>query len=452
MIKKYQNSAGVMTRFADAALVVAAWLISYPIRFNYFKFLPYLDRPRAGPYLSLLPLVLILWVAGFQFLGVYRYDRVLRRSTEIYTLIRAHLATLVLFTALTYFITQFRFSRAVILIFGVLVLLGAWIFRVVSRKILRELHRKGIYITSLIAVGEGKGLYFLLEQLKRYPELGIRKREHFKSDECAKVLEYVQKHQPKLVLIGLPRSHSEQLHELIQSLKEETVDLHIIPDYSDFLALGATVENFSGIPLIQLNESPLFGYQAWLKRSVDILGSGMGLILLSPLLFLMAILVKLTSKGPVLYGQERMGLDGKIFKMLKFRSMKVDAEAKSGAVWAVENDDRRTWMGKFLRSTSIDELPQLWNVFRGQMSLVGPRPERPVFVGKFKHEIPNYMLRHKVKSGITGWAQVNGWRGDTSLEKRIECDLYYIRNWSLWLDVKILILTLFKGFVNKNAY
>jgi exopolysaccharide biosynthesis polyprenyl glycosylphosphotransferase len=165
-----------------------------------------------------------------------------------------------------------------------------------------------------------------------------------------------------------------------------------------------------------------------------------------------AIIVKLTSKGPIFYQQERMGLDGTTFHMWKFRSMRVDAEEKTGAVWATENDDRRTMIGKILRSTSIDELPQLWNVWRGQMSLVGPRPERPVFVDKFRYEIPNYMLRHRVKTGITGWAQVNGWRGDTSLEKRIECDIFYIRNWSLWLDFKILLITVFKGIVNRNAY
>ncbi|MFM2416929.1 MAG: hypothetical protein RL385_1652, partial [Pseudomonadota bacterium] len=167
---------------------------------------------------------------------------------------------------------------------------------------------------------------------------------------------------------------------------------------------------------------------------------------------IIAIAVKLSSRGPVFYGQERMGLDGRTFKMYKFRSMKVDAEVSSGAVWATKNDDRRTAVGTFLRKTSLDELPQFWNVFRGDMSLVGPRPERPVFVSQFKHEIPGYMLRHKVKSGITGWAQVNGWRGDTSLARRIECDLFYIKHWSYLLDLRILVMTLWKGFVHKNAY
>jgi exopolysaccharide biosynthesis polyprenyl glycosylphosphotransferase len=180
--------------------------------------------------------------------------------------------------------------------------------------------------------------------------------------------------------------------------------------------------------------------------------SALALVVLSPLLFLIAALVKLTSPGPVLYSQERMGLDGRSFRMWKFRSMRVDAEARTGAVWAQASDGRRTAFGTFLRKTSLDELPQLWNVLRGDMSLVGPRPERPVFVQRFRKEIPYYMLRHKVQAGITGWAQVNGWRGNTSLDRRIECDLFYIRNWSYALDLKILTLTLWKGFIHKNAY
>jgi len=176
------------------------------------------------------------------------------------------------------------------------------------------------------------------------------------------------------------------------------------------------------------------------------------LILLSPVFLVLAFLIKVTSRGTVLYAQERMGVDGRIFKMWKFRSMHMDAEKKTGAVWATEDDQRRTGLGAFLRATSLDETPQLWNIFVGQMSVVGPRPERPIFVEKFKEQIPNYMLRHRMKAGLTGWAQVNGWRGNTSLEKRIEYDLFYIRNWSLLLDIKILFLTFYQGFINRNAY
>jgi Undecaprenyl-phosphate glucose phosphotransferase len=456
MIKRYQNSAGVMTRVADVMIVIASWLLAYPVRFEWMKDLSFLPRypvpPSEGRYLALLPFLAVVWAGGFHFFGVYRYDRVIRRSTEIYTLIRAHLGTMILFTALAYFMTEYRFSRGVILIFGVSVLVGAWAFRVGSRKVLRELNRKGILSTKVIAVGEGRDLEFLVSQLRRYPELGLDLSIFLGPEHYSRALKTILSEKPKTVLLSLPSSHRVLLGELVQGLKDESLDVQIIPDYSDYLALGATTESFGGVPLIVLNASPLSGYKAWVKRWMDLLLSGIGIVALSPLLLCIAILVKLTSRGPVLYRQERMGLDGETFSMLKFRSMKVDAEARTGAVWAVENDDRRTAFGAFLRSTSLDELPQLWNVFVGDMSLVGPRPERPVFVSKFRNEIPNYMLRHKVKTGITGWAQVNGWRGDTSLEKRIECDIFYIRNWSLWLDLKILFLTVFRGFVNRNAY
>lgn len=456
MIKRYQNSAGVMTRIADGLIVIAAWLAAFPIRFNWLKsiwLIPlYPEIPERSYYLALLPLIFVLWMGGFQFFGVYRYDRVIRRSTEIYTVLRAHLATLFVFTSLTYFITQYRFSRGVILIFGALVFLGCWLFRVIFRKILRELNRKNIHSVPLVAVGEGKGLDQILNLLGRYPELGVGVSKVFSSRDADRALQYILDVRPKTVLLSFSSADHEKLNQFVYKLRDESMDIQIVPDYSEYMALGANVENFRGVPLISLNESPLFGYRSWLKRWVDVMCSGFGLLILSPLFFLVATMVKLTSRGPILYRQERMGLDGQTFSMLKFRSMKVDAESKTGAVWAKENDDRRTLIGTFLRSTSLDELPQLWNVFVGDMSLVGPRPERPVFVGKFRHEIPNYMLRHRVKTGITGWAQVNGWRGDTSLEKRIEFDIYYIRNWSIWFDFKILILTVFKGFVNRNAY
>jgi Undecaprenyl-phosphate glucose phosphotransferase len=219
-----------------------------------------------------------------------------------------------------------------------------------------------------------------------------------------------------------------------------------------YVALGCDIENFDGLPVVHLNHSPLVGSAVWIKRALDVVLASLALILFAPLMLVIAILIKLTSKGPILYAQERMGLDGRTFQMLKFRSMRVDAEEVGGARWATAGDERRTPIGAILRKTSLDELPQLWNVLRGDMSLVGPRPERPVFVNQFRSRIPHYMLRHKVKSGITGWAQVNGWRGDTSLVRRIECDLFYIRNWSLALDLKILTMTLWKGFIHRNAY
>jgi Undecaprenyl-phosphate glucose phosphotransferase len=230
------------------------------------------------------------------------------------------------------------------------------------------------------------------------------------------------------------------------------VDINIVPDIYHTLSINPEILDLDGIPVIALRQSAVEGWSSVLKRTFDIVGATCFIILLLPVWIVVPILIKLTSPGPVFYLQERMGLDGSSFNMIKFRSMRIDAEAKTGAVWAREDDDRKTKLGAFMRKTSLDEVPQFFNVLLGTMSLVGPRPERPVFIKKFKKQIPNYMLRHKMKAGITGWAQVNGWRGNTSLEKRIECDIYYLTHWSVWFDIKILLKTVITGMVNPNAY
>jgi Undecaprenyl-phosphate glucose phosphotransferase len=230
------------------------------------------------------------------------------------------------------------------------------------------------------------------------------------------------------------------------------LDVKVVPDLLQVIALRARLEDLDGIPVINVNDVPLQGFNSIVKRAIDIAISSAALLILSLPFCIIAALVKLTSRGPVFYRQERMGLDGKPFMIHKFRSMCHDAERESGPVFASHDDPRRTPVGRLLRRTNIDELPQFWNVLKAEMSIVGPRPERPLFVAQFKHKIPQYMLRHKVKAGITGWAQVNGWRGNTSIEKRIEYDLYYIENWSVRLDLKIMWLTVLKGFFHKHAY
>jgi Undecaprenyl-phosphate glucose phosphotransferase len=254
------------------------------------------------------------------------------------------------------------------------------------------------------------------------------------------------------IVVALPRAAADQQDEILRSLGDTVHNVHLVPDLYDYIVVGCSVEDFDSVPVLALNESPIDPVGAFGKRCFDVFVSATALALLSPLYLFVALLVKATSRGPIFYGQERMGLDNHTFLMWKFRSMRTDAEKETGAVWANKHDDRRTPIGAFLRSTSLDEIPQFWNVLRGDMSLVGPRPERPEFVYQFRGHVPRYMLRHKVKTGITGWAQINGWRGDTSLEKRIECDLYYIRNWSLFFDIKILLLTAVRGFIHKNAY
>lgn len=237
----------------------------------------------------------------------------------------------------------------------------------------------------------------------------------------------------------------------MEHFNKTVIPVWILPDI-EHTFIGYTIESFHSIPMLKINAHRLSILESLIKRGIDILGSLLALIILSPAFLLISIIVRVSSRGPVFYNQERVSQNGQLFIMWKYRSMFVDSERKSGAVWTKRNDSRITPFGAFLRKTSLDEIPQFWNVLKGDMSLVGPRPERPALIEKFRNQIPSYMLRHKMKSGLTGWAQVNGWRGNTSLEKRIEFDLYYIQNWSIWLDIKILFLTFLRGFVNPNAY
>lgn len=262
----------------------------------------------------------------------------------------------------------------------------------------------------------------------------------------------VSKYSVSHVFIALPMNRYDDVRKVYSILADCFVDIRLAADIPELSGLSLSTVDVDGMPLVSLRENPHFGLNVMFKRGMDIILSLVGLIIISPLLLLVAAMIKLTSRGPVFYRQERCGLNGQPFQMLKFRSMKVDAEKDTGAVWARKNDDRRTILGTFLRSTSIDELPQLFNVLKGEMSLVGPRPERPVFIDKFRKTIPNYMARHSVKAGITGWAQVHGWRGNTSLRKRLQYDLYYITHWTPWMDIRILWMTIFKGMVHRNAY
>jgi Undecaprenyl-phosphate glucose phosphotransferase len=249
--------------------------------------------------------------------------------------------------------------------------------------------------------------------------------------------------------VALPLDEHVKMLDLIENTSREMVDVKVVPDLVQFLALRARLEDLDGVPIINIHDVPLQGLNSVIKRTIDLAISGTGALLLAIPCGIIAFAIKYSSPGPVFYRQERMGLDGRPFWVYKFRSMRVDAEDVTGPIWAREDDPRCTPVGRFLRHLDLDELPQIWNVLKGDMSVVGPRPERPFFVDQFKHRFPQYMLRHKVKAGITGWAQVNGWRGNTSLEKRIEFDLYYIENWSVSLDLKIMWMTLFRGVLTR---
>jgi Undecaprenyl-phosphate glucose phosphotransferase len=318
-----------------------------------------------------------------------------------------------------------------------------------------------------LIIGAGELGQMILRSINNHPELGLRvvgfltRRKEKVGKEISGVsvlglYEDVQKviqSQPiDQVILALPLEEHARLRMVMEKINNEMVDVKIVPDFFDYITLRGGVEEFDNIPIINLRDSPLYGWNRILKQVSDIILSIVILALSSPLIALIAVLIKITNPGPVFFRQERMGLDGKIFNMLKFRTMVVGAEKETGPVWAKKKDERSTRVGAILRRLSLDELPQFINVLKGEMSIVGPRPERPFFIQQFKGMIPRYMLRHKMKAGITGWAQINGWRGNTSIEKRIEHDIYYIENWSLGFDLKILWLTLWKGLVNRHAY
>lgn len=466
MLKRYHHIVGGIFRTVDACVIGAAWLASYWLRF-YFPLIEVTKGfPRFQKYASLTPLVIALWMTVFASMKVYQSRRMLRRTHEVQLILKAHGVAMLFFIALTYMFSEYKYSRAVMLYFGFLGGSLLVLFRLSLRNSLRAIRKRGFNLRHVLLLGEGEAVEILIRRLEKFPELGLRtigvvthESSPLRSISNRPVIghfdqikEIIQKNRPDQILLALPRHQYADLDRILALLKDEMIEIQLIPDIHEYVTLGCAIEDFDGLPIVNINDSPLNGWGAIAKRLTDIAASSLAIFLLSPILCMIAIAVKLTSKGPIFYAQERMGLDGRTFRMFKFRSMKIDAEDSTGAVWARPNDDRRTILGSFLRSTSLDELPQLWNVFRGDMSLVGPRPERPVFVQKFRNDIPHYMLRHKVKAGITGWAQVNGWRGNTSLDRRIECDLYYIRNWSYLLDLKIITMTLWKGFINKNAY
>jgi Undecaprenyl-phosphate glucose phosphotransferase len=465
MLRHYQLTVGVALRLVDAGLIALLWLGSFVLRF----YAPIIEVTKGFPafseYAALTPLIVVLWAVVLTAKGVYKAQRLLPGASETKLLVEGHCIALVCFIALTYVFSEYRYSRGVLIYFGILGSICLPTGRLLIRALFHLFRRKGVHRRNILFVGEGKSVQLLIERMRGYPELG---------DPCgilvsgssplhagidlpvlgtfSDVAEVVERHDIGQVFIALPRQQWSALDLILDKIQDHTIDIQIVPDVHEYVTIGCQVEDFEGVPIVSLNESPLLGMRAVAKRVTDILVSLVALIALSPVLLLIAFAVKLTSRGSVLYAQERMGLDGRTFPMYKFRSMAVDAESTTGAVWARQGDNRRTPIGAFLRATSLDELPQFFNVLVGDMSLVGPRPERPVFVRKFRNEILHYMLRHKVKAGITGWAQVNGWRGNTSLEHRIDCDLHYIRHWSYFLDIKILFLTVWKGFINKNAY
>ncbi len=464
---------------SDALLGLSAFIVAYALRFHTGLLPVTKGIPPLRQYINVLPLVALVVPLSFFLQGLYRFRRGRSRVDDFFAIFVGSIFAVVfgLVATLyvqTYFATDaakraglFEVSQGAWAIFLVLNVTLTYGSRELIREVLERRWRAGIGLKRILIAGSGELGRLVADKILEHRELGYQ-LVGFVDDRAAgdhlgyrglpllggldEAAEITARETIDHLYVALPPEQHLRMLELLDSTSREMVDVKVVPDLLQVITLRARLEDLDGIPVININDIPLQGFNSVVKRTIDVVISVGALAVLVVPVGLLALLVKLTSKGPVFYRQARMGLDGKAFTIVKFRSMYDDAERHTGPVWAVVDDPRVTPLGRFLRRSNFDELPQLWNVLRGDMSLVGPRPERPHFVEQFKNRIPQYMLRHKVKAGLTGWAQVNGWRGNTPLEKRIEYDLYYIENWSVRLDLKIMWLTLLRGFFHKHAY
>jgi Undecaprenyl-phosphate glucose phosphotransferase len=449
----------------DGLLILGTWVAAYWIRFRWLDIPAPLGIPPLERYLWFGAVVTPLALLVLRSFHLYRSARTARLSQELWTLVQG-IAIVTALAALASYFLRGELARSVLLLFAILAAGSLCAAHLAIRVVLRALRRRGRNLRHVLIVGTGE----LAERVARKmatqsdygfevvgivsagaADIGRRVADHEVIGAVPELPALVERTGAELVYLALARTEHEAELEALERLSDSTVAVRLVPDLARAFTLNASVEDFDGTPVVLVTETPEQGWNMVAKRGFDVFFAGLGLLLLSPLLLAIAIWIRLDTPGPAFYAQERVGVNGRRFRMLKFRTMRTDAEA-AGPQWSRAADPRRTRAGAILRKLSIDELPQLWNVLVGHMSLVGPRPEQPVFVDRFRASIPRYMLRHHVKSGITGWAQVNGLRGDTPLERRIEYDLYYIENWSMAFDMKILFLTLLRVFRDASAY
>jgi len=475
---------------ADVIVIFSAFLFSYWLRFYspLIKIIPVTKGiPPLSFYLFGSIFVVVVWVVVFNAYGLYKSSRPRAAFDEFYLLAKSATLGFLLVLAFTFFYRSTSYSRATLAVSWILGIFLLFVERRSMAKVEKHFTKRGLGVKKAVIVGTGELGISLYEKWRKNPQLGYSLIGLIQSpalnsyaphpnplpngergfsgssppsmegdttvlgniDDLSRI---IRENNVELVILALPLSYHQKMMEIILGCEDLKVEFQIVPDMFEIMAARAKVLSLDGIPLISLGRTPLEGWNRILKRVMDLTISSAGLVVLSPLFAILTLLIKFDSKGSVFFRQERLGRDGRRFAQYKFRSMVENAEEKTGPVFAKEDDPRRTKMGAFLRGKNLDELPQLFNVLKGEMSLVGPRPERKFFVDKFKEGIPRYFLRHKVKSGITGWAQVNGLRGDTSIEERTKYDLFYMENWSLAFDIKIILLTLKDWFSPKNAY
>lgn len=465
MLKRHNEFFKGLLLASDLCFVGLAWWLAFLIRFHSNLFAepePFVFRHYAVAWL----VILAVWAGVFELCGLYRPRRISTHRHEMAELIKASALALLVFFGVIFLLHEPDLSRIVVMIFWLASLFLLNLSHIFFRQGLRFVRRRGRNLRQVLVIGMPAQARALLVRINAYRHLGLRVAGLFLFEPdgerpIASGINLI--HNPEdlsalvrsgavdQVFVALPLAQAARLKEIQAWIGDEPVALHFVPDLGELATMRGSIEEFDGLQIISLQSSPHSGWNVLSKRIVDLSVGAVALLVFAPVMAAIALAVKLSSRGAVLYRQERMGLDGKRFQMLKFRTMATDAEKLTGPVWAPDQDSRVTGIGRWLRQTSLDELPQLLNVLRGEMSLVGPRPERPPLIDEFRKTIPKYMLRHKVKAGMTGWAQIHGWRGNTSLATRIEYDLDYIENWSLGRDIKILFLTLLGGFRNNRT-
>lgn len=429
----------------DAGIIGAAYFFSWYLRFKSGLFVQDAGVLPSKTYFSALFLIIPGYLLLYSIFQLYMPRRVKSYRKELMDIIRANGIGFMIFILVLYFIKQEHFSRQMLCIFFFINISLEFASRYLIRTILWKMRKQGLNQKHILMIGESQMAEQYMDRLRENPKWGYQVFAHLKDEE--KLERILERNELDEVVIALRAEDYGTLERIVDVCEKAGVHTKMIPDFGNVISTRPYIEDVQGIPVIHVRRVPLnIMRNRVAKRAVDLIGATVAIILFSPVMLLTALVVALTEEGSVIYRQERVGLHNQVFYMYKFRSMIMQDEEKEKAEWSTRNDPRITPVGKLIRRTSIDELPQLFNVLKGEMSLVGPRPERPQFVQKFRDEIPRYMVKHQVRPGMTGWAQINGYRGDTSIEKRIEYDLYYIENWTMVFDMKILILTIFKGF------
>lgn len=466
MIKDNQKYFNRLHVLLDACVVAGSYMLAWFLKFE-SGLIGFEEGLPMETYFFAMIYIVPGFVALYSLCNLYSSKRISGRIHEIANIVKANTIGLALFMMVLFIIKEQNFSRTMVFVFYGLNIVLDSIMRMVIRKVLRFFRNKGYNVKYILLVGYSRAAEQYIDRLNGNPQWGYVVRgildDHIPRGTTykgVKVLGEINNlmiilPENKLDEIGITLALDEygRLEEIVNLCEKSGVHTKFIPDYNSVIPSNPYMEDIVGLPVVNIRHVPLTNtVNAIAKRVEDLIGSIFCLAVFSPFMLITAILVKCTSKGPVIFKQERVGRHNKNFMMYKFRTMEVQKESQEKGAWTTRDDPRVTKIGKFLRKTSIDELPQLINVLLGHMSLVGPRPERPQFVEKFKEQIPRYMIKHQVRPGMTGWAQINGYRGDTSIRKRVEYDLYYIENWTLFFDIRILFLTLFRGFINKNAY